>query len=108
VGDQNRDNISFLSPPLPFVDAICVEGINNIIHVSSEINRIGPEHRTLSDLLSVLRGSTYMSNSYLQNQIVNPRETPKDRRVAKTHATHYSSGTDGKHYNLVDSADEGK
>ena len=49
-----------------------------------------------------------MSNSYLQGNIKGPRETPKDQRVAKTHATHYTSGKDGKHYNLVDKADEGK
>ena len=49
-----------------------------------------------------------MSNSYLQSKIMNPRESPRDQRVAKTHQTHYSSGSDGKHYNLVDKKDEGK
>ena len=50
-----------------------------------------------------------MSNSYLQGNIVNPRESPRDRGVAKTQASHYSSGKeDGKYYNLVDKADESK
>jgi len=44
----------------------------------------------------------------LQGSIYNPRKDSKDRRIPQTHATHRTTGEDGKLYSLADEADYSK
>ena len=44
----------------------------------------------------------------LQGQVTGPRESSADRRIAKTHESSRSTGSDGKHYQKVAMEDEDK